>query len=242
MKKILLVNSTRHFYADGESLLDRKDFQVFKAPTAEYALDIHRREHVDLIVSDLDLPEMGGDILCAKVRDTTDCRDVSIILICHDRPEERSRANRASANVCLVKPFPAQTLLDMVEKLLDVAVRKSYRMLLRARVEGDHDDVRFFCSSVNISSTGMLIESSRALANGDCLCCSFCLPDSTQVKVNGEVVRRVDVDGRTCYGLRFLEVPKDVQRAIDSFIAQATAVPAGQPTSRPRDAAVTRPV
>lgn len=233
MKKILLVNSTRHFFENGESLLDRKDFLVFKAPTAEHALTIHSREHVDLIVSDLELPEMGGDLLCGRVRAIADCCNVSIVLICHNKPEELTRAARSSANDYLVKPFAARELLDLVEKLLNVAVRKSYRMLMRARVEGSHEDEQFFCSSVNISSTGMLVECSRALVNGDLLCCSFYLPESTHIRTYVEVVRKIVSDGKTCYGVRFVDVSREDQRAIDAFIAAAAVVPGPLPTDRP---------
>lgn len=221
MKKVLLVNSTRHFFEEGKSLLDRRDFQVFQAPTADQALRLHRQEQVDLIVSDLALPEAGGDVLCTKIRDNTEYRHVSIILICHNNPEEQERAARASANICLFRPFPARVLLDHVEKLLAVSVRKCYRVLLRARVQGAKDDEVFFCTSRDISSTGILIEADRALLSGDLLNCSFYLPDSEHVTANGEVVRKVVADGKTSYGIRFTELSPAHQQAIDRFIAKS---------------------
>lgn len=223
-KRVLLVNSTRHFFAEGKSLLDRRDFHVVQAPTADLALRLHRQEPVNLIVSDLDLPEMGGDLLCAKIRENTDSCQVSIILICHNTPDEKARAARSSANACLFKPFPAQVLLDQVEKLLAVSVRKGYRVLLRARVQGAQDEAVFFCTSKDISSTGLLIESDRALLNGDKLNCSFYLPGSEHISANAEVVRKVSAaDGKIAYGVRFDAISAEHQRAIDSFIAQSVS-------------------
>jgi len=221
MKKVLLVNSTRHFFEKGESLLDRRDFQVFQAPTADHALRLHRQEQVNLIVSDLNLPETGGDVLCARVRENAESRDVSIILICHNTPEEKARAARSSANVCLFKPFEAKVLLDHVEKLLDVSARKGYRVLLRAKVEGAQNDAVFFCTSKDISSTGILIESDRSLNSGDQLSCSFYLPGSAHITTNGEVVRKVAVEGKTFYGVRFTGISTAHQQALDSFITEA---------------------
>lgn len=221
MKKVLLVNSTRHFFEAGKSLLDRRDFKVFQAPTADHALQLHRQEKVNLIVADLVMPEMGGDALCARVRESADSRNVSIILICHNTPEEQARAARCSANVCLFKPFPAKVLLDHVEKLLAVSVRKGYRVLLRAKVQGAQDDAVFFCTSMDISSTGILIESERPLKSGDQLNCSFFLPGSAHITTNGEVVRKVAANGKTAYGVRFTDISTDQQRAIDSFIAES---------------------
>jgi DNA-binding response OmpR family regulator len=221
MKKILLVNSTRHFFEEGKSLLDRQDFHVFQAPTADQALHLHSKEQVSLIVSDLDLPEMGGDVLCAKIRENTDSRDVSIILICHNTREEQARAARSSANACLFKPFPAKLLLEQVEKLLAVSVRKGYRVLLRARVQGEHDDAVFFCTSRDISTTGILIESDRPLNSGDRLSCSFYLPGAAHITTNGEVVRRVASESKPAYGVRFIDISTEHQQALDSFIAEA---------------------
>jgi len=221
MKKVLLVNSTRHFFEEGKSLLDRRDFQVFQAPTADLALRLHRQEHVNLIVSDLDLPETGGDALCARVRENAESRDVSIILICHNNPEEKARAARSSANICLFKPFHAKVLLDHVENLLAVSVRKGYRVLLRASVQGSQNDAVFFCTSRDISATGILIESDRPLNSGDHLSCSFYLPGSAHITTNGEVVRKTVVDGKMSYGVRFADISTAQQQALDSFIAEA---------------------
>jgi DNA-binding response OmpR family regulator len=222
MKKVLLVNSTRHFFEAGQSLLDRRDFQVFQAPTADEALRLHRQERVNLIVSDLALAGAGGDVLCVKIRDIAELRDVSIILICHNNPEERARAARCSANVCLFRPFPARDLLDQVEKLLAVAVRKSYRVLLRAKVQGALNNEVFFCTSRDISSSGILVEAERPLANGDLISCSFYLPGSEHITLDGEVVRKIAADGKTAYGVRFTGPSTAQQQAIDRFIAESS--------------------
>lgn len=222
MKKVLLVNSTRHFFEAGESLLDRRDFQVFQAPNAEEALRLHRQEPVNLIVSDLALPETGGDVLCSRIRESAESRIVSIILICHNNPEERARAARSGANVCLFRPFPARELLDHVEKMLAVSVRKGYRVLLRAKVQGAKDDTVFFCTSRDISATGILIEADRPLNNGDRINCSFYLPDSAHITAEGEVVRTVAGAGTSAYGVRFTALSPAHQQAIDRFIAAAS--------------------
>lgn len=223
MKKVLLVNSTRHFFEEGKSLLDRRDFQVFQAPTVSHALQLHHQEQVHLIVSDLEMPEMGGDLLCAKVRESTDSRAVSIILICHNTQEERARASRSGANICLYKPFPAKVLLDHVEKMLAVPIRKGYRVLLRAKVNGAQDSAVFFCTSQNISSTGLLIEADRPLQRGELINCSFYLPGSAHVVADAEVVRQeTAASGKTHYGVRFTSISAEQQQAIDRFIAEST--------------------
>lgn len=221
MKKILLVNASRYLIEEGKSLLDRKDFQVFLAPSVMDALQIHRQERVELIVVDLHIPEMGGDILCSRIRQETDVRSVSMILICNDSKEDLEKAAISGANVWLKKPFTPRELLDQVEKLLAVCVRRGYRVLLRAKVKGSKDDTVFFCTSQNLSISGMLIETDRLLHQGDIITCSFYLPGSAHIVADSEVARVERMaDGKYHCGVKFLELPKEFHGAIENFIAE----------------------
>lgn len=222
MKKILLVNASRYFLDEGKSLLDRKDFHVFLAPTAMRALQIHRDERVNLIVADIDLQDIGGDALCAKVREDSESRAVSFVLVCHDTPEELARGAKCGANICIRKPFSAKAILDHVEKLLAISVRRGYRVLLRAKVKGAQDDGVFFCTSQNISVSGILIETEKPLAVGDQLSCSFYLPGSAHITAEGEAARvEVAADGKHHCGIRFTSIDSDFKNAIESFIAES---------------------
>lgn len=222
MKKILLVNASRYFIDEGKSLLDRKDFQVFLAPTAMRALQIHRDERVNLIVADMDLQDIGGDALCARIREDSQSRAVSFVLVCHDTPEELARGARCGANVCIKKPFSAKAILEHVEKLLAISVRRGYRVLLRAKVKGAQDDAVFFCTSQNLSVSGILIETERPLAIGDQLSCSFFLPGSAHITADGEVARiEAGAEGKHLCGVRFTSIAPDHKKAIESFIAES---------------------
>jgi len=219
MKKILLVNASRYFFDEGKSLLDRKDFRVFLAPSGASALQIHRQEKVNLIVAELDMPEMGGDDLCTLLRKESDSRLVSFILICRDTPAELQRSVQSGANICLKRPFSARTLLEHVEKLLYISVRKGYRVLMKAKVKGAKDDAVFFCTSQNISATGLLIEVERAMSIGDQLSCSFFLPGSAQISAEGEVARtETTADGKHRYGIRFINISPEHKSEIEKFI------------------------
>jgi len=222
MKKILLVNAARYFFDEGKSLLDRKDFQVILAPSGLQALQIHQQEKVNLIVADLDLPEMGGDTLCSHIREESESRLVSFILVCRDNPAELQRGRHCGANICLKRPFSARTLLDHVEKLLSISVRRGYRVLLRAKVKGAKDDATFFCTSQNLSATGILIEADRPLRSGEQLTCSFYLPGSTQITADGEVARTETMpDGKQQYGIRFTGISPEQTREIEKFINES---------------------
>src|SRR3954453_5298400 len=105
MKKILLVNSLASSLALEKSLLNRADFRIFTAVSAEEALQIHRQEKVHLVIAELDLPQMGGALLCTALRNEGGVRAVSIVLVCSDNPDDLERVSRCGASGWMLKPL-----------------------------------------------------------------------------------------------------------------------------------------
>jgi c-di-GMP-binding flagellar brake protein YcgR len=102
-------------------------------------------------------------------------------------------------------------------------VRKGYRVLLRAKVKGSKDEAVFFCTSQNISATGILIETDRVLKAGEEINCSFYLPGSAHITADGEVVRTANSGGgrHHHYGIRFTAISPTDSREIERFIAES---------------------
>ena len=220
MKKILLVNSLIVFYEKNKGLLSRSDFQVFTALTVMEALQVHRKERVDLIVADLNMPEMGGDKLCSLIRTDKEFKNVSILLTCCDTPEELKMVAQSAANAWVTKPINNGEFLEKIGQLLAVPVRKDYRVLLKAKVEGDQESTPFFCTSYNISTSGILIETGRVLNLGDRLTCTFFLPGARQIVAGGEAVRSgAAADGCYHYGIRFIDLSPEYRKEIERFVA-----------------------
>jgi CheY-like chemotaxis protein len=222
MRKIIIVNSIHAFLERDKSILNRVDFRIYTATSGEEALRIHREERANLIVADLDLPDMGGDALCALIREESVIRNVSIILVCQDIPEELERVSMCGANAWVTKPVRPELLIESVGQLLAVSLRKGYRVLLKAKVNGARENVPFFCTSHNISVSGILLETEKVLKPGDCITCAFFLPGSQQIEVDGEVVRLEEKpDGLHHYGIRFIDLAPAFREEIEKFIAQA---------------------
>jgi CheY-like chemotaxis protein len=222
MKKIIIANSIQAFLERDKSILNRGDFSIYTATSGMEALRIHRDEKANLIVADLDLPDMGGDKLCSLVRQESAIRSVSIILVCQDIPAELERVSTCGANAWVTKPVRPEQLVERVGQLLAVSLRRGYRVLLKARVNGARESVPFFCTSHNISVTGILLETDKLLESGDFITCSFFFPGSQQIVADGEVVRREErPDGLRLYGVRFVDLAPKFQEEIEKFIAQA---------------------
>ncbi len=204
-------------------ILERADLRIFTATLAQEALRIHREEQVDLLVTDLDLPDMAGDELCSRIRQEEELRNVSVILVCSDTAEEIERTGSCGANACLLKPVEPSRLNEGIVKFLEVLPRRDYRIIVRIQVYGERGNLMLFCTSLNISVSGLLIETDGLLAQGDRLSIMFFLPDASQITAVGEVVRTERVRSmQHHYGIRFISMSPQHQAEIEQFVVANT--------------------
>jgi CheY-like chemotaxis protein len=220
MKKLLLINPDKDSLAWERTVLERGDLQIFTAATAEEGLDIHRKEKVNLLLTELELPGLGGDELCSRIRRERSLRKVSLAVICGDIPEEVTRAEKCGANAVLVKPVRPEQLNDCVGKLLSVPPRRDCRVLVKAQIYGRRGATTLYCASRNISLAGLLIESEDLLAVGDRISCMFFLPGASQITAVGEIVRATRLSRMANqYGIRFISLYPQVHTEIEKFVS-----------------------
>ena len=221
MKKILLVDSVVAFHDRNKSLLNRSGFQILTAITGEDALRIHRLEQADLIIADLNMPDLQGDELCSIIRSEKGLNNVSVILVCGDTPENRGRVKQCGANAWVAKPIVPEKLLETIGQFHSVSTRTDYRVLIKAHIRDPQENAPFFCTSHNISSTGIMVETDRPLNDGDRITCSFFLPGGCRIAADGDVVRSVKrADGTFHYGVRFTNLASEHRTEIENFVAR----------------------
>jgi two-component system cell cycle sensor histidine kinase/response regulator CckA len=104
-----------------ESLLTGSGFSVVTARHGAEALERLREASVDLIVTDLLMPQVDGFQLCRSVK--TDPRlahiPVLVYTATYTQPEDETLARRAGADAFLVKPTEPVDILRTVRILLD---------------------------------------------------------------------------------------------------------------------------
>ncbi|NTW58478.1 MAG: response regulator [Nitrospirae bacterium] len=221
MKKILIAEPLRSYIEKEKSFLKREDIIVYRAATTDDLLKIHRSEKANLIISQVGMPGMSAEQLCAQIRNDEALRQVSLLMISPDMSSDRERASRCKPNAVMTLPINTAQLLERVRLLLDIPWRGSFRVLLSVAVEGDDKGNAFFCGSENISSSGLLIETDRVISKNDRVTCKFFLPGSEQIVVRGEVVRIMKRDsGKSAnqYGIRFLDIDQKARTSIASFV------------------------
>ena len=219
MKKILLVDDLRTVVEKEKSMLSRADFQIFTATSAKEALDLHMKEKMDLIVAALDMPDMGGDAICSALRTNGGLRKVAFMMVCTQRKSDLERCMQCGASTYITKPIDPAQFFEKVSLLLHVAERKSYRVLVKAQIEGRFMGAPFFCSTRDISSTGMLVEAEKDLVKGDKLTCSFYLPSGERIVAEAEVARTMpEGGGKFSYGIKFTGFLSGGQSDIDAYV------------------------
>lgn len=228
MKKIVMMSEIREALDREENFLQRTDFALFTAASNDDALRIHWKEKADVIVTRVDAPGMSGEQLCSSLWSNPLLRNVSVVMFCPESREGRERGARCKANVLLTLPVTAQLLICTVQQLLDIPVRKSLRVLLEVKVEGDGHLRPFYGRSEDISTSGLLLETDKDLNEGEKIACSFLLPGSVRISAVGDVVRaiRPPLDshlGR--YGIRFTELSREAAAAIEHYTRQTAKLP-----------------
>lgn len=219
MKKVLLVDNLKPFLEREASILSNRGLQVFTATSGEEAVVVHRNEKVNLIVASLDMPGMSGDALCSLIRADKEMKSVSVIIICENRKADLDRCARCGANSFITKPFDPSLFLDKVSRLMEIPKRSGVRVLIKVSVKGKLDSGSFFCTSVNISTAGILLEMNRTFSKGDLITCSFFIPGSKGITVDCEVMRATNISPEISHcGARFTGLSPGDASAIDAFV------------------------
>jgi two-component system, OmpR family, KDP operon response regulator KdpE len=114
--KILIVDDEPNILATVAPLLRARGYEVLTAMTGRAALDTFDRDHPDLIVLDLGLPDMDGVQVCQQIR----ASDHVPILVLSARGAEgdKVRALDAGADDYVTKPFGIEELLARIRAAL----------------------------------------------------------------------------------------------------------------------------
>ena len=122
-KTILIVDDETTARNGLEKLLCGEGFVVVTAPSGVEAIAAARREHPDIVVTDLKMPDMDGVELCARLRDSDP--DLPVILATGFQDMESSvRAMRAGAQDYLIKPLQFDALLIVIERAIERRAQK----------------------------------------------------------------------------------------------------------------------
>lgn len=113
-KSLLIVEDNDSSYEFLEILLRKKGAHIFRAVSGIEAVEKHVKQNHDLILMDLQLPEMSGFDAIIKIRET-DTNVPIIVQTAFSEQSEREKAFEAGCDAYLVKPLTKRKLEEVLE-------------------------------------------------------------------------------------------------------------------------------
>lgn len=217
-KKILIVESGITVIPFEETLLLRRDHDVKRASNGKQVLEFFSKERFDLVIIDDRLPDVTIEDLVTKIRSEPNGKDISILEMSADEQK-----TPRGVNTLLRKPIESSEFNEVCRKLLQVESRRESRLLVYVQVQGFIQSNFFLCNSRNLSSSGILILTTKHLKMGDNVQLQVTLPrEKEKVKAFARVVREAqEIDSRlNAYGLNFTEITEKDKERIRRFLKE----------------------
>jgi len=99
--------------------LEGAGYTVEKAVDGRDAMGLFNGRSVDLVITDLNMPNMDGISVIKEVRKTESYSAVPIlVLTTESQTSKKEEAKSAGATGWIVKPFVADKLLEVVKKVI----------------------------------------------------------------------------------------------------------------------------
>jgi DNA-binding response OmpR family regulator len=96
------------------TVLEADDFKVLEASDGIEALEVASRQHPDVVVLDVMMPDIDGVEVCRRL----DHKATKVVMLtARDDPDLEKACRDAGADAFLSKPFSSIELLDLIEDL-----------------------------------------------------------------------------------------------------------------------------
>lgn len=123
---VLVVEDNEELLQLMVKLLSR-EYNVFKAENGKEGVTILENEDIDLIVSDVMMPEMDGIEFCKYVKSNLEISHIPIILLtAKNKEEDRAEAYEVGADAFIAKPFNLAVLHARIRNLLKYKERMAH--------------------------------------------------------------------------------------------------------------------
>ena len=226
-KKVLIAEDVGLFFELEESILWRNDIDILVAQTGQQALEMIKQERPDLVLIDLNMPEMSGDECCRLVKNDPELRSVPVVILSHASWEEDlDRARIAGCDDIVLKPINREHFLKTIREILHIADRTSPRIPARLKIHsGRLTDDLFISTTVDIGTGGAFYESEEVYPIDTPLSVTLFLPGVEKaVKCRAKVawVNTSEIVVKPMYpvgmGIQFVDLNPDYRDLINEFV------------------------
>lgn len=119
MATIMTVDDTASMRQMISFTLNSVGHEVIEACDGKQALDLAHSKKVDMVIADVNMPNMDGITLVKSLRDLPDYKFTPIVMLTTEsQVGKRQEGKAVGATGWIVKPFNPEQLLDVVKKVL----------------------------------------------------------------------------------------------------------------------------
>ncbi|WP_206076063.1 response regulator [Marinitoga lauensis] len=117
MHKILIIDDSKMTRSYHASILKSAGYEIYEAEDGAKALDIlYRESDIDIVLTDLNMPNLDGFTLIKRIREDENYKDIPIIIITTlDRSTDKMKGFEVGANFYIVKPSDPESLIESVK-------------------------------------------------------------------------------------------------------------------------------
>jgi DNA-binding response OmpR family regulator len=118
-RKILIADDEPNILISLEFLMKREGYDVVVARDGQEALDAIEREHPDLVLLDVMMPNKSGFDVCHEVRANESYGGIIIVMLtAKGRDTDVAKGMALGANAYMTKPFSTKELVQKVSEFL----------------------------------------------------------------------------------------------------------------------------
>lgn len=122
---ILVVEDEVELLCLMKSLLETY-YVIFTAETGKQGLEVLKENDIDLIISDIMMPEMDGIEFCKTIKGDVEACDIPVILLtAKNQQKDQIEAYDSGANAFISKPFNLSVLYSRINNLLKAREQKN---------------------------------------------------------------------------------------------------------------------
>lgn len=122
MKSVLIVEDSATTRAMIRAVIEdmEEDLTVLEASTGFEALKILPQERFDLIITDINMPDVNGLELIHFVKTNPNYQHIPIVIVTTERSsEDKERGLALGASAYVTKPFTSEQLQEVIVRVLN---------------------------------------------------------------------------------------------------------------------------
>jgi two-component system chemotaxis response regulator CheY len=118
-KTIMIVDDAISIRGLASMTLENAGYQVIEAQDGKDALEKAAQNKVNMIITDINMPRMGGIELIQSLKADSRFRFIPVVILTKEtEPEFKRQGQAAGAKAWINKPFKPKTILGVVQKII----------------------------------------------------------------------------------------------------------------------------